>query len=122
MKMVPLSILLLGEDSPMINCMKILTAPSSSLLFTDSNFVQRLTLVVELPSLASTTIGGSHRIYLCMEQLFCRRFALITALEVVPVALEGPDDPCSESNLSNFMDGLNLWPAIVRIFGRFVSI
>jgi len=51
---------------------------------------------------------GSNRAYPRMEQLFCRRFALITALKVVPVALEGSDDPCSELNLSTFTDGLNL--------------
>jgi len=51
-----------------------------------------------------------------MEQLFCRRFALITALEVVPVALEGSDDPCSESNSSKFTDGLNVWNAVMCDF------
>jgi len=48
-----------------------------------------------------------------MEQLFCRRFTLITALKVVPVALEGSDDPCSELNSSTFTDGLNLWRAVM---------
>jgi len=49
---------------------------------------------------------GSNRAYPRMEQLF-QRFALITTLEVVPVALEGSDDTCSESNSSKFTDGLN---------------
>jgi len=56
---------------------------------------------------------GSNRAYPRMEQLFCRRFALITSLKVVPVALEGSDDPCSELNLSTFTDGLNLWHAVM---------
>ena len=60
---------------------------------------------------ATGTLTKHTRIY--MEQLFCWRFALITALEVAPVALEGSDDPCSESNSSKFMDGLNLWHAVM---------
>ena len=56
---------------------------------------------------------GSNPAYPRMEQLFCRRFALITALKVVPVALEGSDDPCSELNSSTFTDGLNLWRAVM---------
>ena len=55
---------------------------------------------------------GFNRAYPRMEQLFCRRFALIhvAALEV---ALEGSDDPCSESNSSKFTDGLNLSCAVM---------
>ena len=55
----------------------------------------------------------SNRAYLLMEQLFCWRFAHITTLEVVPVALEGSDDPCSKSDSSKFTDGLNMWPAVM---------
>ena len=54
---------------------------------------------------------GSNRSYPRIEELFCRRFAHIATLEVVPVqvpgALEGSDDPCSESYSSKFTDGLN---------------
>jgi len=53
---------------------------------------------------------GSNRAYLHMEQLFCWRFELITTLEVVPVALEGSDDPWSESNS---LHSLNLWCAVM---------
>ena len=56
---------------------------------------------------------GSKRAHPRTEELFCRRFAHITALEVVPVALEGSDDPCSESYSSKFTDGLNLWHAVM---------
>ena len=64
---------------------------------------------------------GSKRAHPRTEELFCRRFAHITALEVVPVALEGSDDPCSESYSSKFTDGLNLRPAVnAPIFGCFV--
>ena len=45
---------------------------------------------------------GSNGAYPRMEQLF-RRFALITALEVVPVALEGSDDTASQTRLSSRM-------------------
>jgi len=63
----------------------------------------------------------SNRAYPHMEQLFCRRFALITALEVAPVALEGSAVPCSESNSSKFTDGLNFctWRAVVWFFECF---
>ena len=63
---------------------------------------------------------GFNRAYPRMEQLFCRRFALIVALEVASVALEGSDDPCSESNSSKFTDGLNLCHAVMcRFLGAF---
>jgi len=63
---------------------------------------------------------GSNRAYPRTEQLFCRRFAVITALKAVPVALEGSDDPCSEINSSTFTDGLNLWHAVMcGFFGCF---
>ena len=45
---------------------------------------------------------GSNGAYPHMEQLF-QRFALITALEVVPVALEGSDDTASQTRLSSQM-------------------
>ena len=65
---------------------------------------------------------GSNRAYPGMEQLFYWRFALITTLEVVPVALEGSDDPCSKSNSSKFTDGLNVWHAVTCGFlGAFFS-
>ena len=60
---------------------------------------------------------GSNRAYPRMEQLFCRRFALITTLKLVPVALEGFDDPFSESNSSTFTDGLNLWRTLAIMCG-----
>jgi len=66
----------------------------------------------------------SNRAYPHMDQLFCWRFALITALEVAPVALEGSNDPCSESYSSKFTDGLNFVHMAchhVRIFECFFS-
>ena len=63
---------------------------------------------------------GSNRAYPRMEQLFCRRFALITTLKLVTVALEGSDDPFRESNSSTFTDGLNLWrPVMCGFSGAF---
>jgi len=59
---------------------------------------------------------GSNRAYPRIEELFCRRFAHIATLGVVPLALEGSDDPCSESYSSKFTDGLNLRPAVMRRF------
>ena len=43
----------------------------------------------------------------------------IVLKEVVPIGLERSDDPCSESDSSEFTDGFNLWPAAM-CFGCFV--
>ena len=52
---------------------------------------------------------GSNQVYPRMEQLFCRRFAPITTLEVVPVALEGPDDCADFQALCFYLGQLQSW-------------
>jgi len=58
---------------------------------------------------------SSNQAYSHMEQSLCQRIALIiiTTLEVTVVALQGYDNPYSESNLSNctmcLLLGANFW-------------